>query len=128
MIVTEIKRSVSIPLYGGLLVIVISNEPNTYESAKRYFNIDDELLKRCDAVLLKPTEGKRLYRVVFSKYISPGIIAHEAKHVVNKLFIDLGIELDPYNDEHETYLLSWVVNRIWEVKTKYEKSLNKKSN
>jgi len=48
-------------------------------------------------------------------YPTPGIIAHEAKHLVNNIFIDISHELDPYNDEPECYLLGWIVNRIHEM-------------
>lgn len=45
---------------------------------------------------------------------SPGIVAHECKHLVNKVFIHVHHELDRYNDEAECYLLGWLVNRVWE--------------
>ena len=48
-------------------------------------------------------------------YPTPGIIAHEAKHLVNTIFVDVGVELDRYNDEPEAYLLGWIVNRIHEL-------------
>lgn len=50
-----------------------------------------------------------------SGYPTPGIIAHEAKHLVNLLFGYIGHRLDMYNDEVECYLLGWCVNRIHEV-------------
>jgi len=49
---------------------------------------------------------------------TPGIIAHEAKHLVNNIFIEIGHTLDCYNDEPEAYLLGWIVNRIHELLNK----------
>jgi hypothetical protein len=121
----EVKRKIHVPIFGGWIPIVITDEDNTYESAKRNFKMDDKSLKMVDGVVLGRAENSdRVYPVLFSRNVTPGLIAHEAKHLVNKIYADLDISLDKYNDEAEAYLLSWIVNRIWEVKTKYEKLLN----
>ncbi len=44
--------------------------------------------------------------------ISPGVIAHECKHAVNDTFVQVGVELDKFNDEAECYLLTWYVNQV----------------
>ena len=103
------------PLYGVRFEVIIYN--NNEELEKRFKNVTlDPPIKDFDGVVLN-IDGK-LY-VVFSAdrkgYPTPGIIVHEAKHLVNAIFIMIGHDLDPYNDEPECYLLSWVVNRIHEM-------------
>lgn len=123
----EAKRKVKIPLYGGILSIVISSDPNAHGAAKRHFKLDDKALEFYDAVCLG--SDCEVMPVIFSRKITPGLIAHESLHIVNKVFSNIGQVPDRKNDEAEAYLLSWIVNRIWEVKTEYEKKLkaNEKS-
>ena len=39
-------------------------------------------------------------------------IAHEADHVCNQLFMNIGAKVDVTNDEFHTYLLGWIVKQI----------------
>jgi hypothetical protein len=41
----------------------------------------------------------------------PGVIAHECKHAVNFIFKWHGQKLSLDNDEHECYLLDWMVDQ-----------------
>lgn len=47
----------------------------------------------------------------------PGVIAHEAVHVTNRIFEYTGIKYSWDNDEHFAYLLKWVVDCMWAVVT-----------
>lgn len=49
--------------------------------------------------------------------VTPGLIAHECKHTINALYIDLNIALCPKNDEPECYLLTWMMDKVWEFYT-----------
>lgn len=54
--------------------------------------------------------------------LTPAEVAHEAKHLVNEIFIDISAQLDLNNDEFECYLLQWVMEEIYKIKDKvYEK-------
>ena len=116
----EIKRKIHIPIYGGWMIVVISDEENVCQSALRHFKVNDVTLMQNSAVCLS-SDTCSTYPVLFSGKITPGLIAHEAKHVLNNLFLDLGIKLDLRNDEAEAYVLCWLVNRIWEVYIKFLK-------
>ena len=121
----EIRRKVHIPLYGGWIVIIISDEEHVADSVKRHFP-EDHLDSNINAVVLYTRlNGPTIFPVLFATEadpgMTPGIIAHEAKYLVNNIFLNVGIELDRYNDDAECYLLSWIVNRIWETKTKFDK-------
>lgn len=106
------------PLYGTEFTIIIYD---TLEELKEHFD-DDELT---DKVYLHQgavfTYQGHLYIVFCSAeegYPTPGLIAHEAKHLVNEIFIEIHHKLSRHNDEPEAYLLSWIVNRIHELLNK----------
>lgn len=40
------------------------------------------------------------------------LIAHEVVHLVNYIFLDIGIELDRINDENQAYLTGWLFETI----------------
>lgn len=60
-----------------------------------------------------------------NNYPTAGTIAHEAKHLVNKIFQDIGQELDLENDEAECYLLGWIVDEIYKLKKQYNERRRK---
>jgi len=109
-----ITKKYKTPLYGTKFTIVI-------------YNSDDEFQKKFKKIEISNFDGAVFYEkdelfIVFSAeqkgYPTPGIIAHEAKHLANNIFIDIGHTLDCYNDEPEAYLLGWIVNRIHELLNK----------
>ena len=102
------------PLYGTKFTIVI-------------YNSDDDFQKKFKKIEISNFDGAVFYEkdelfIVFSAerkgYPTPGIIAHEAKHLVNNIFIEISHDLDRHNDEPEAYLLGWIVNRIHELLNK----------
>jgi hypothetical protein len=50
----------------------------------------------------------------------PGIIAHECKHAVNFIFQWHGQKLSLDNDEHECYMLDWLVDQAHNSIKKYK--------
>lgn len=79
------------------------------KSINKYFN--DYELSKFSAFVYTQKDGK--INICFhEKCITPGIIAHEAKHAVNDIFIDIHAKLDLHNDEPEAYLLGWLVQKI----------------
>ena len=128
----ELKRRVHIPLYGGWIIIVITDASDITECAKRHFGTEDDLSSFSAAVLREnKKEQCRSYPVVLSvnsehaPSFTPGLIAHESFHIVNRIYKDIGIWHDRDNDEGTCYLLSWIVNRICETKTKFDKIVTK---
>lgn len=49
---------------------------------------------------------------------SPGSMAHEAVHVADGVFEDLGIDSDGSNDEHYAYLVGWIVEKLVNIAEK----------
>lgn len=112
------KKEFKTPLYGTKFTVF-------------FYETEDQLKKEFKGIKFDPPienfdggfldhNGK--YFVLFKTdkkgYPTPGIIAHEAKHLVNRIFIDICHPLCRYSDEPECYLLGWIVNRIHEMKSK----------
>lgn len=55
--------------------------------------------------------------IVLNMYhsLTAGEIAHEAKHLVNEIFISIHAKLDVNNDEFECYLLQWVIDELYRI-------------
>lgn len=69
-----------------------------------------------------PTEdGITRYYVLLTPKAEPDHVAHESKHIVNRVFRDRGINLDLINDEPECYLLGWVFEKIYKTLKKWKK-------
>lgn len=64
--------------------------------------------------------------VIDSTQITPGLIAHEAVHVVNYIFKSKGVDLDLENDEPQAYLEGAIVDMIHSVLHEYKKPKKKK--
>ena len=56
-------------------------------------------------VVLWPQEVKR----------NEGQVAHEAVHVANSIFREIGVDMDYCHDEHYAYFVQWITNCIMEV-------------
>lgn len=103
-----------VPIYGGYLVIEVGD----LEELSKKYGVDVDSSRYNALTVYQIKEGIRWNAVLIDKDATPGIIAHEAKHVVNDIFRTTGVKLDIDNDEAECYLLGWVVNRIHEEITK----------
>lgn len=49
---------------------------------------------------------------------TPGQLAHEAVHVANAIFDELGINFVYSSDEHYAYFIQWITNCLYEVETR----------
>lgn len=56
-----------------------------------------------------------------SKFMSADVVSHEALHATNNILTHAGVELDPRNDEPQAYLLSAIVDRVYEIYKTYKK-------
>ena len=110
------------PLYGIPFTIVIYSNDDEFREKFKKVNFNPPIEEFDGGVFKKDDD----YFIVFSAekkgYPTYGIIAHEAKHLVNNIFIEICHELDRYNDEPECYLLGWIVNRCHELLNRYNES------
>lgn len=107
-------HAVDIPLYFGSLHVLIGHDlAATNEAAGfpkkevRGRGYDD-----FDALVFEAEKGGHTgYFMLLRPDTTPKIIAHEAVHVVNRIFSARGIQLDIANDEPQAYLMGWVVEQ-----------------
>jgi len=113
-----IKKTFKTPLYGTKFTVILYDKDADIENFFKGATFDNSFAD-CDGALINFKD--EIY-VTFSTekkgYPTVGIIAHESKHLVNKIFIDIHHPLCRYQDEPECYLLGWIVNRIYEMKPK----------
>jgi hypothetical protein len=116
-----LKKNFRTPLYGLTFTVIVYSSPKKLD---KFFKKKDIYLefnhRKYDGFVYTLNNHHYCCFYASSKqYPTPGIIAHEAKHLVNKIFIDVDQLLDRHNDEAECYLLGWLVNRIHEVNSKF---------
>jgi len=104
------------PLYGTDFEVVLYKGESEIEKyfEEQGYTVD---FKNYDGGLFVNDKTEDIALVLCEEkegYPTPGIISHEAKHLVNQIYTLIGCELDKYNDEPECYLLGWIVNRIHE--------------
>ena len=123
MEITKLK----LPIYGSRLWIVIDKSfHRSIDMIEDQINckvIEPEEIGMIGAYTFASYPEDSIYRmIVFLKpNTTAGDIAHEAKHVVNLAFINHGVKLSLHNDEHECYMLGWIVDRIHSALDRYKK-------
>lgn len=113
-----LKKEITIPIYGITFTVIFydSDDELKKEFAGKYQDFEHSV-EGFDAALIDLDD--KIY-LVFStekeNAPTPGVIAHEAKHIVNNIFQSIGHNLCIYNDEPECYLLGWIVDEIHKFK------------
>lgn len=107
-----IKKVIDIPIYRGKLTIIFDKDLSYVE---KKFKTPE--LKNYGAVTLRHPSEFRHYIVAFEDE-DYSLVAHEVVHIVNYLFVDVGVELDRINDEAQAYLTGWLFGEIEKVMNK----------
>lgn len=106
------KKKIKIPIYHWELII--------------YYNIEDLLAVEKEYWFperstdwywaITFTDHKNWYTryvMAFRKWTNQWEIAHECLHCLRYMYVDRGIQLETNeNDEHQCYLLGWLVNKV----------------
>jgi hypothetical protein len=71
--------------------------------------------------MVNPNNPFKNYIVGFSSAYDNGLIAHEVVHLVNHIFLDVGMQLDRQNDEAQAYLTGFLFDKIEEFLKKYRR-------
>lgn len=98
------------------------------ELIKRHFTdtdkselvINEEIGDEFDGIVYKVKSKDNGYLgslVWISTSVNIGVIAHEASHVAMDILSDIGYKLDDENQEPLSYMIGWVADCIWQVKT-----------
>ena len=96
-----VKRKFYVPIYDHYIHVMVENE-----------------IEECSAHVSFSEENKALYVVFDKNKMTPSLIVHETVHIVNRLFIFKGVELDAKNDETQAYLTEYVFDKLTEITEK----------
>ncbi len=115
----HIVKATRVPLYLGMLVVVISDEKDKCIELtnERMFLDYKEIFATAAYGTYKGSQG-------FFVFLNPnntrskvtrGVVAHEAVHAANFILEDRGVIADFVNDEPQAYLMGWIVDQIYKT-------------
>lgn len=102
-----------VPLYGGLLTFINSDDIKEVQKFCPVFGDNDELFAHAVSGVYKKRRG--YFIVVNDKHpekLTHGVIAHEASHITMYIMEDVGLELSFSNCETFCYLVQWITNEF----------------
>ena len=105
---TTLRKHIKVPLYFQRLTIIQTDDFETIEEAYKL----EEAPSKYEAMVF-PWKGDIV--AVFNSNVTPSIIAHEAVHICNMVFWNVGVKKDLLNDEPEAYLVGWLVDQIHKI-------------
>lgn len=100
-----IKKNFKTPLYGVPFTVLIYDSDEEFQNHFKNVKFDPPIETFDGGVFWDQDKLFCCFSSEKNGYPTPGIIAHEAKHLVNNIFIHIEHDLDRYNDEPECYLL-----------------------
>lgn len=109
-----IQKKHKIPLYGDSFTVIIYESDAEFEEKFKDVPFEHPIGSWDGGVFTVKDHTYIVFSAEKKGFPTPGIVAHESKHLVNRIFTWIGQNLDPHNDECECYLLSWIVNRVHE--------------
>lgn len=109
------KWTIEIPIYEYTLVVYTGDDvlsAITHYKLESY--IDDHTL---DAIYSDKVGGlavstKDELAIIVPLDVPASVLAHEATHIINFIFDEIGYETRPDNDESFTYFLTWLLDQI----------------
>ena len=102
------KKTMPLPVYCGKLTIYESTDLN--EVAKKV-GANKKAGGYHAFFTYKVHKNKDVeYVLAFQPNPKESTVAHECVHMVNEVFMDHNIRLDPENDEPYAYFMGWAVN------------------
>ena len=99
-----------IPIYHNILNLVYDKEIEIPDMLDK-LGIEEEDIDGEDADGLSFIQDNE-YWICLHNNLTPGIIAHEAKHYVNYVWEQISAKLNQEEDEFEAYFLGYVVDLI----------------
>lgn len=102
------NKCIKIPLFNQAFWIVDKKQ------AERYVHAENFTSGLWEAVVFEGYR-KRICLCILHKQIRESTIIHESVHIVNRILDRVGIEITPYNDEVQAYLVPFVAKKIIEA-------------
>lgn len=101
------NKTIKIPIYRGSLRVYYAENLTPLELK---YNISST--ENFGAVVLTNNMKHKQYVAAFKYKDDYSLIAHEVVHLVNRIFLDCGQELDRVNDEAQAYLTGYLFEEI----------------
>lgn len=126
------KYTIHIPIYEQILKVYIGDE---MVEAERSFikdyelldNVPDNMKRAVTGTVTNSQKGLRHHYMLYtSNSIEANTIAHESVHCAIEVLENVNVIITGDNDEALAYLVGFLVEKLFEIKEKYEQ--NKKSN
>lgn len=126
---TPFIRKFRIPVYTDRVWVVV--HPSIAVAVDYIEDLIDHSIEHNNAEALtftyKDANSAKRTIIFFKPNPKPGLIAHEVKHAINFVFSWSGIRLSTTNDEHECYLLEWMINKVHSILNQAKTSFPRKT-
>lgn len=100
-------KTISIPIYFGKLTLI---KGKNFKKTNEKFKV--EIPSRFGAVTFRNEKADGFEVVVSFVDSNVSLVAHEAIHVCNFIYENIGAKLDIENDEHQAYITGWIVDEM----------------
>ena len=111
------QKIFKIPIFGGKVIVAQGGDIHKVSKKFKVTWNEEESKESLDGVygfvFNYLDESKRRYLVWFKEEPSVNTIVHECVHIVNRLFMDIGLELDERNDEAQAYVTGYISELIF---------------
>jgi hypothetical protein len=119
-------HSEQVPIYGGMLVIMITNDIKRVNKYLHDFEPNELFAHAC----YNNFRGMQGFFVILNPLnpngtISPGVVAHEATHISSYIAKERGFVADFDNDEPIAYLVQYIADRAWDYLERIKLKLDK---
>lgn len=123
------KKCKSLPIYFGYLEIIVAKSlANAVKQCPEYGITQEEDWDTFGgfAMCRRKKSGSKVYGIFLGPKCSVRGISHEANHIKNYIFKEIGYRPDLDNDEAESYLMGYITGEISDFYNKHKKKINKK--
>lgn len=100
-------KTIPIPIFKGEITFIKSK---SFKKTEEKYKIN--IPSRFGAVTFRNENSEYFECVVSFIDSNLSLLAHEAVHVCNYVFDNVGIKLDADNDEAQAYLIGWIVDEM----------------
>lgn len=100
-------KTIEIPILYGKLTFIKSK---SFKKTNKKYNL--QIPSRFGAVTFRNQNAKGFECVVSFVDSNISLLAHEAVHVCNFIYENIGAKLDIENDEFQAYLIGWIVDEM----------------
>lgn len=111
-------KTISIPIYDFSVRVIVTDNDDDFEQATFDAGYEQDVE---GAGMIVFNSGYKHYTLgVLTEAVSAGNIAHEATHLSNRIWRDIGAELTYTNDEPYAYLLGFTTDCITKIINDHE--------